>query len=401
MRLLIRASLLFDGYELREGVELSVVDGVVRWGRCGGSYDRVIDVATVLPGLVDGHLHLVYDQRPKHFLTSVTNVVRLFLAHGVLGVRDAGNYMGVDNLFQSVEGGALEVVTTLMFEAPPPSWPHTRVASGVEDVRRLAEVARVEGCRWFKFYDRATEELAREAVASAHSRGLKVSCHPTGVGVRRVVEMGVDMVEHASMLAILEPRREGEKLVELWERIDEGTIEELAREMRSRGTAVSTTLALLRGFANRLRVDSRKLGSYVFPWYRFFKSRWRDAEKIYRRVLRAVKILSDEGVELVAGTDLPNAALSPGLSLWEELDALMEAGLDLWTAIRAATGSAHRVLGTETGVIAEGSIARLVLVGREVKRVEDLRHIEAVVIGERVLSVEELRRGLRKLPMFS
>ncbi len=77
----------------------------------------------------------------------------------------------------------------------------------VDDVRRLAEVARVEGCKWFKLYDNVDPSIAREAVAYAHELGLKVTCHVTGIELLNVINMGFDMVEHVAHLPILEPMK--------------------------------------------------------------------------------------------------------------------------------------------------------------------------------------------------
>ena len=55
------ASLLFDGFGIRDGGELTIEDGVVRRGRRAGSYDLVLECSTVIPGLVDGHLHLIHE----------------------------------------------------------------------------------------------------------------------------------------------------------------------------------------------------------------------------------------------------------------------------------------------------------------------------------------------------
>ncbi|NPA96687.1 MAG: amidohydrolase family protein [Crenarchaeota archaeon] len=399
MRMLIRVSKLFDGLRVVEGGEISVVDGVVRLGKLPGSYDKVIEAEAAIPGLVDGHVHLVFDQRPRYMRRSLRNVSALFLMHGVASVRDAGNYMSLKDLLRSISS-SLELVPSLMAEKPPLSWPFERAIVGSSDAERVVEVARCEGCRWVKLYNNVSESIARSVVAKARELGLKVSCHVHGIGLRRAIELGVDLVEHFMYLPILEPVEEGVEVIELWERIDEGEIEEIAKRMASRGVAVSTTISILRGFIGRLRIDRRKLSKYVTPWYKYYSSKEREWSKVYRKVLRAVRVLKEAGVDIVAGTDLPNQALTPGLSMWEEIDALIEAGLGLWEALSCATGVAKRVLGCSRGTIEDGTRANIVLTKDPLRSARDLESIDAIVIGDTILRPEELRSELRKVPMW-
>ena len=55
----------------------------------------------------------------------------------------------------------------------------------------------------------------------------------------------------------------------------------------------------------------------------------KELKKIYDKLVKALKILWENNVKIMAGTDLPNFALNPGISLWEEIQGYIEAGLDL------------------------------------------------------------------------
>lgn len=402
MRILVRASQLWDGFKLLRDVDLTIEDGVVYFGKKAGSYDKVFETHTVLPGFIDTHVHLVYDTRPGFFRRSVSNVAKLFIAHGVLSVRDTGNFMGVDELFDSINED-LEIVTTFTVEKPPLTWMFMRMVRGTQDLDRSINAAKAEGCKWFKLYNNVDPALAKEALVKAHNAGLKVTCHLTGIGLRNVIDYGFDAFEHLVSLPILEPvskKPTKDILIEAWEKIDEGVIEELAVKMSKKGLAVTTTLGLLRSATGKLRVDKRKYSKYVSGWYRFYKGKKvKEFEKIYVKTLKAVKILMDKGVRVLAGTDLPNNALNPGISLWEEIDILQEAGLDFWSALKTATGYASETSNTNVGVIKEKGKANLLLINKDLKNVYDLK-IDLVIIGNKQHTPSGLISELKKIPLF-
>jgi len=243
------------------GVDLVVEDGVVRIGSRSGPFDRVVEAAYAVPGLVDTHVHLPYDGRPGVFYDSVANVIRLFRMHGVLGVRDCDNFLENISLFRSVDPG-FHIDCSYAVEKPPLHWPHMRPVDSAGDVAGEVEKARVEGCRWLKLYVNVDEDLAREAVARAHGKGLRVTGHVDGIGVLKAIELGFDCIEHIDSIAKLRP---GAGLLESWEAVDEGTLEEIARRLAQRGTAVVPTLSIYRAAAGKLRVDKKKYSKLVSP----------------------------------------------------------------------------------------------------------------------------------------
>ncbi|HDJ83839.1 MAG TPA: hypothetical protein ENG44_02440 [Desulfurococcaceae archaeon] len=81
------------------------------------------------------------------------------------------------------------------------------------------------------------------------------------------------------------------------------------------------------------------------------KGKYKEIKKIYDKLVKTLRILWENNVKIVAGTDLPNFALNPGASIWEEIDVYMEAGLSFWDALRTATGYASELHGWPIGVI--------------------------------------------------
>jgi imidazolonepropionase-like amidohydrolase len=105
----VRAAFAFDGERFVEGGATVLVDGTAIVGVETASYDVPGDcpvtdhgAATVLPGLIDTHVHLVADSGPMALERAaglsddeldavVTEALRRQLAAGVTTVRDLGD----------------------------------------------------------------------------------------------------------------------------------------------------------------------------------------------------------------------------------------------------------------------------------------------------------------------
>jgi len=110
-----------------------------------------------------------------------------------------------------------------------------------------------------------------------------------------------------------------------------------------------------------------------------------------------VHVLHEEGVTLLAGTDLGNPFLVPGPSLHRELEGLTEAGLSPLDALQAATLLPARVFGLDDslGTIATGKLADLVLLdANSLEEIANTRRIRAVVTGGRLFRRADLDRLL-------
>ncbi|MFN2548325.1 MAG: amidohydrolase family protein [Myxococcales bacterium] len=91
----------------------------------------------------------------------------------------------------------------------------------------------------------------------------------------------------------------------------------------------------------------------------------------WEKLLQMVKVLHDEKVTVVAGTDY----IPAGVSLHRELELFVEGGLSPIDALRAATTVPARVMNaTDTGSISQGKIADLAVVdGDPLARISDVR----------------------------
>lgn len=94
---------------------------------------------------------------------------------------------------------------------------------------------------------------------------------------------------------------------------------------------------------------------------------------------RAVRALAEAGVPLVAGTDAGNLWTVQGWSLHRELALFVEAGLDPWRALAAATTEAGKLLGRSWGLDPGDPGSVLLLEASPLESIENTERIAGVV----------------------
>ena len=105
------------------------------------------------------------------------------------------------------------------------------------------------------------------------------------------------------------------------------------------------------------------------------------------------------GVPLLVGTDAPEPQVTPGFSLHQELEMLVESGLPPAAALRAATLHNATSLKQQDhlGSITVGKLADIVLL--TANPLDDIRHprrIELVLRGGRICRPEQLLKRVPK-----
>ncbi len=230
MRCAIKAGRMFDGERERTGPPLVVIeDGeIVELADAVPSGIEVIDLGdvTLLPGLVDPHVHLGFDPlgvAAEHLQHDAEDVMlarmranaQEALRAGITTVRDLGDR---GYLTLQVRDAGPEVLVS----GPPVTttgghcWFLGGEADGLDGIRK-AVTERVErGADVVKImatggsitpgsspmHQQYTTEELRAAVEIAHDAGIPVTVHAHGAsGIRAAAEAGVDSIEHAFFLA--------------------------------------------------------------------------------------------------------------------------------------------------------------------------------------------------------
>ena len=113
--------------------------------------------------------------------------------------------------------------------------------------------------------------------------------------------------------------------------------------------------------------------------------------------LNMVKKIHETKIEIMAGTDCPIAMLTPGLSLHEELEMLVKAGLTPLEALKTATINPAKYfnLESELGLVQEGMWADLVLLdANPIENIANTKSINAVIKNGRYLDKKQLNTML-------
>jgi len=391
MRTLFANGQVFDG----TGSAPAKADVVVQDGRIvevgpGLDGDEVVDCAggTVLPGLVDCHVHLLFSgvnplkalQAPFSYpyFEAVRNL-RTTLDLGITTVRDAGGAdLGVKEAVATglVPGPRVLIAVSMLSQTgghgdgwypsgcsvplvqPHPGRPDT-VVDGPEQVRRVvrelvragADVIKaatsggVLSARDDPRHGHFRDEEVAMMVAEATAAGISVMAHAQATdGIKTAVRNGVRSIEHGIYL--------DDEAIEL---------------MLDWGTWLVPTLA-----APRAVLDQAAAG---VPYPETVLAKARMVLEVHTEsVRRAIAA----GVTVALGTD---SGVGPHGDNLRELQLLVDCGMTPAQALHSATGSATELLGvaTDRGTLAPGQRADLLIV--------DGDPLEVGTLGERVRGV--------------
>jgi len=335
--------------------------------------------ATVLPGLIDGHVHLSFDSGPDpaatlaelddaSLLLAMAARARQLLDSGVTTVRDLGDRRGIAiRLRDTIASGGLPGPRVLAATAPLTSpgghcWFLGGEVSGVEGVRERVRSNADAGADVIKVMatgghltpggpsmvdSQFSEEELRAIVDESHGLGLRVAAHAHGTeGIASATAANVDTIEHCTWLG-----RAG------FEMPEEVVADLVAKEIHV-CAAISRNW---RGFAKRFGPEVAEL------------------------LLNRVRLLEDHGVRLIAGTDagIPGATFDDFVG---GLHAFSHVGLPPDRIIELATVATAEGLGLgdETGQLAAGRRADLLVVdGDPLRELDALRAVRLVLAGGR------------------
>ena len=120
-------------------------------------------------------------------------------------------------------------------------------------------------------------------------------------------------------------------------------------------------------------------------WTERHSNRWR---AILKKKKAFIGMLVKKGAVITAGTDTPIPYVYPGVSLHQELELLVSAGLTPMQAIMAATRNAAELLGQadRLGTLEAGKIADVVISSANpLENISNIRSIEKVLRDGRII----------------
>jgi imidazolonepropionase-like amidohydrolase len=383
--IVIRAARMLDvakGQIVSPAVLTIEGDHIRSVGQTSDTGARVIDLGdvTLLPGLMDVHVHLTYDlsgdwvMRPvretavDEALRGAANANKTLMA-GFTTVRNvgAGGFADV-SLMKAIDAGLIQgpriipaghAIGITGGHCDATGWapgvlelgPKEGVADGVDQVVAAARYQIKHGAKVIKVcatagvfsYDatlgaqQLSDAELRAVVEEANRHGLKVAAHAHGTeGINAAIRAGVASIEHGSMLD-----------------------DEAIRLMKEKGTYLVPTAYLLTQF---------KLEGIPAPIAAKARQAIPLAQESHRKAIAA-------GVKIAFGTD---AAVYPHGDNAREFAVYVGYGMKPIDAIRTATVNAADWLGVvDRGVIARGKLADLIAVPGN--PLQDVKVLEKVV----------------------
>jgi imidazolonepropionase-like amidohydrolase len=372
---------VFDGTRSRDWTSVRFADGLItecsvaEVARAG---DEVIDAAggTVLPGLIDAHVHLVPGALAQSLAFGVTTVLDMFSKPDVVAAakEQAGSRRDVADVRSASIGATAPGGHPSMMYAPFPTLTAAGqarqfVAERISDGSDYLKIISGTGGRW----PALDYETIQALVTAAHARGLLAVAHVSSTaGLEEVVSAAVDVVAHVPVNSELD--------------------QALAGRMAGAGIVVGPTLATIENTLGEpggaaVAGDPRLAGALGDAWVRRLTSAaapWPGRPMPpYSRAEDNVRRLADAGVTLLAGTDAPNPGTVFGASLHRELELLVRCGISPAQALAAATAEPARVFGlADRGRVAAGQRADLVLLsGDPLADITATRAIERIWRG--------------------
>jgi imidazolonepropionase-like amidohydrolase len=346
---------------------------------------KMVDLAgmTLMPGLVEGHSHVLlhaYSETPwvdqvAHESLGLrtaraVNHLRATLLAGFTTIRDLGTegagYADVElkqAITQGIIPGPRMLTTTRAIGATGSYAPkgfslEWHVPQGVEEADGVDSLMRVvrdqigHGADWIKLYGDyrwgplpgshptfSLEEI-RLAVETAKSAGVPVCIHSTTPeGMRRAILGGAETIEHG-----------------------DGGTPEIFKLMAEHHVALCPTLAV---------------GNHSQPYPGGTKGQQNDDSAAVVRKRASFKAALDAGVTILSGSDV--GVFNHGES-GRELELMVEYGMSPVDALKAATSTAGRVLHMEIGLVKAGMLADLIAMdGDPTKDISAIRVIRFVM----------------------
>ncbi|MEW6661916.1 MAG: amidohydrolase family protein [Bacillota bacterium] len=387
---LITASAMWDGINTRELVRqpaLFIVDGRIK-KICTGfegsqikQYPKFRHInfphLTLLPGLVDAHVHLALDgtpagkekwHNPSGLAEMVDQNLHQSISSGILAVRDAGDRLGTGLLVKQkkieVRPDIPQIVTTGpairrlngygqflgegIGEALEASEAITELKmAGADQVKLLASGIVSMRCFGKVGGQQFTREEIHLLAQMAKANGLPLMVHansePT---ISHVISANVKSIEHGYFVNVSS-----------------------LKQMAETGTAWVPTVYPVAAMASTPEVDPNIV------------------EKTYQRHLKMISIAQKIGVKLAIGTDAGSPGVYHGKSYIEELKLWAKAGIPTPAILKAATTTGAMVLGLDKsiGTIQVGKRPSLIGVqGNPLETIENLADIKAVLLPQDV-----------------
>ncbi len=373
--------------------------------------------AVMMPGLFDMHSHL-FDS------SAIMNI-----AGGVTSVRDLGNSKDqLNDLMARIGKGDIagpHVYRAALVDAESPfRAPTGDIAKTQEEALAMIDDIAKQGFLQVKLYSSIPPEWVPALAQRAHERGLRVSGHiPAFMTAEAAVRAGYDEIQHVNMLFLnfLASKTDdtrtpvrftlvGNKAGDL--DLQSQPVTDFLKLLKEKKTVVDPTLGIFVAMFSHEKGKPNPSIATIADHFPItiqrnqlqpemeINDQNRDAYKRTSDALkRMTKLLYDNGIPLVAGTD--DIA---GFALHRELELYVEAGIPVADVLRIATVDSAKLVGAgdRKGQIKPGFDADWILLeGNPLEDIHMQRHVLQVMKGDALYDPSRIYTGLSIKPFVA
>jgi enamidase len=400
------------------GERIRAVGSSTEVRRLAGPKTQIVDLPgrTIIPGLMDAHVHLlvgpltIVDESSlrTYERTALPRVMSGFISHGITTVRSTADPLPyITQLRDRLERGEI-MGPRLLVTGPTPTSPGghpattvcrnnpfcrqglAREPSNEEQARRIvreladakvdAVKVTLENSRGFANVPLPSDAIVAALVDEAHRSGLRIIAH-----IGTDPDTGFFLTERFGGVGF-------DEFVHMPDVRTPSEASRLATVLAGRKMAVTTTVSIWDAYRDSSGSERLVWGLPYVPGMR----------KVFDAQLVTTRVFAEAGVRLVVGTDwvadsdffreddvrLNDPRVQPGARTLYEMDLLRRAGLSTTAILAAATRNAADALGIgdKVGTLAEGKLADLVILDGDLLRdFSALRRTVAVLKGGRVV----------------
>ena len=386
----------------------------------------------ILPGFWDNHVHF---RGGDSLIDANKNFLNLFIANGITTVRDAGGDLTASVMEWKKQISDGDLIGPTIFtsgpkiDGPDPTWAGSLEDETEEDINNALDSLQKIPTDFVKLYDsRLSGENYLKTIEAAEKRGLITSGHmPFTVTLDETIAAGINAIEHLYYIMKGCSAKEAEITQQLvnneigfWGAMpallasyQDSTAQQTFTNLKENNVYVVPTLHIGKVLSYLDEVDHGK-----DPYLKYMSE---GIQKTYQgrinRVMNAsekavqdrkhlndffvqlAKSLNEAGVGLLAGSDSGafNSFTYPGISLHQELEALVNAGISPLDALRtsAYNGSKFLKQGADYGSVVVGKLGDLILLdANPLEDISNTQRIDWVIKGNKVLDKKSLQQLL-------
>tara|TARA_R110002073_G_scaffold123234_2_gene266834 strand:- start:15352 stop:16779 length:1428 start_codon:yes stop_codon:yes gene_type:complete len=348
----------------------------------------------LMPGLIDMHAH-IFDRSD----------LPMYLGYGVTTVRNMMGFPMHLRWKKQVKEGSYPG-TNLITASPTinggnNTGPFHKNIESSESAINAVNTYKEKGYDFIKVYDGLSTNQFASIMKTAKQNNMRVAGHPPKISLKELLQSSIVSIEHTEEL-----------LQFLDEEKSEESMRNLARKFKAFNKAVTLNLIAF----NRIYKTTQKGVNYyntiqevpLNPVIKFIGTKQLEvytkagpkykayAKTKYEAMKNLSRILVEEGVTVLFGTDSGPNFISAGLPILEEMNLLKDAGVSKFEILKSATRNAGIVLNNQNlGTVTVNAIADLLLLNENpLENLETLKNPEAIVSNNIWYSkkgIEELR----------